>query len=195
MKHSPSSIESPSHQRHEQRKDAGAHQAVWSVAKSDPGQTTEDIKCCARMEKIPGGESKGLCALSSTLESRESWTGPEYSRPKRSESRLCEKIVRFKPDLVFTEKGVSNLAQHFLVKANIAALGRVCKSDNNPIARAVGATIEGRWESGVVAGCGFYIIERIGDEYFSFLVGCESSKACTILLRGPSQRHSHQDRL
>jgi hypothetical protein len=47
-----------------------ALRAVRSVAKSDPGRTTEDIKRCARVEKIPGGESKELCALSSILKSR-----------------------------------------------------------------------------------------------------------------------------
>lgn len=30
--------------------------------------------------------------------------------------RICEDIIRIKPDVVFTEKGVSDLAQHYLVK-------------------------------------------------------------------------------
>ena len=30
--------------------------------------------------------------------------------------KLCEDIIRVKPDVVFTEKGVSDLAQHYLVK-------------------------------------------------------------------------------
>ncbi len=30
--------------------------------------------------------------------------------------KLCEDIIRIKPDVVFTEKGVSDLAQHYLVK-------------------------------------------------------------------------------
>lgn len=30
--------------------------------------------------------------------------------------KICEDIIRFKPDIVFTEKGVSDLAQHYLVK-------------------------------------------------------------------------------
>ena len=30
--------------------------------------------------------------------------------------KLCEDIIRVKPDLVFTEKGVSDLAQHYLMK-------------------------------------------------------------------------------
>ncbi|KAF1382171.1 hypothetical protein PFLUV_G00161680 [Perca fluviatilis] len=49
--------------------------------------------------------------------------------------QICEDIIRLKPDLVFTEKGISDLAQHYLVKANITAIRRVRKSDNNRISR------------------------------------------------------------
>ncbi|KDQ20348.1 hypothetical protein BOTBODRAFT_27769 [Botryobasidium botryosum FD-172 SS1] len=104
---------------------------------------------------------------------------------------MCERIVEFKPDLVFTEKGVSDLAQHYLLKANITALRRVRKSDNNRIARAVGATIVNRVEdlreSDVGTQCGLFYIDKMGDEYFTFLTECKSPKACTILLRGPSK--------
>ncbi|EIW73266.1 T-complex protein 1 subunit gamma [Tremella mesenterica] len=104
---------------------------------------------------------------------------------------MCEKIIEFKPDLVFTEKGVSDLAQHYLLKANITALRRVRKSDNNRIARAVGATIVNRVEdlreSDVGTQCGLFHIDKLGDEYFAFIDECRNPKACTILLRGPSK--------
>ena len=51
--------------------------------------------------------------------------------------KMCDEVMAFKPDLVITEKGVSDLAQHFLVKAGISVLRRVRKSDNNRIARSV----------------------------------------------------------
>jgi T-complex protein 1 subunit gamma len=35
--------------------------------------------------------------------------------------------------------------------------------------------------------CGLFEIEKIGDEYFTFLTKCKSPKACTVLLRGPSK--------
>ncbi|KZT18687.1 T-complex protein 1 [Neolentinus lepideus HHB14362 ss-1] len=106
---------------------------------------------------------------------------------------MVDKILEFKPDLVITEKGVSgtNYAQHFLAKANVSALRRVRKSDNNRIARAVGATIVNRIddlrESDIGTKCGMFHIEKLGDEYFTFLTQCENPKACTILLRGPSK--------
>lgn len=105
--------------------------------------------------------------------------------------RMCDAILQFKPDLVITEKGVSDLAQHYFVKANVSAIRRVRKSDNNRIARAVGATIVNRvediQESDIGTGAGLFEIEKIGDEYFTFITECKNPKACTILLRGPSK--------
>ncbi|KAK8372743.1 hypothetical protein O3P69_019875 [Scylla paramamosain] len=54
---------------------------------------------------------------------------------------LCADILALRPDVVITEKGVSDLAQHYLVKAGVTCLRRVKKSDNNRLARACGATI------------------------------------------------------
>lgn len=96
-----------------------------------------------------------------------------------------------KPDVIFTEKGVSDLAQHYLLKAGITAIRRVRKSDNNRIARACGATIVNRTEelqdSDIGTGAGLFEIKKIGDEYFCFITKCENPKACTILLRGASK--------
>ncbi|KXT16629.1 hypothetical protein AC579_6648 [Pseudocercospora musae] len=104
---------------------------------------------------------------------------------------MCDAIIAVKPDLVITEKGVSDLAQHFFVKNNITALRRVRKTDNNRIARATGATIVNSvydiTERDVGTGCGLFEIEKIGDEYFTFMTRCKNPKACTILLRGPSK--------
>ena len=104
---------------------------------------------------------------------------------------MCDAILAVKPDLVITEKGVSDLAQHFLVKHNVTAIRRVRKTDNNRIARATGATIVNRvddlTESDVGTNCGLFEISKIGDEYFTFLTECKTPKACTILLRGPSK--------
>lgn len=77
------------------------------------------------------------------------------------------------------------------MKANITALRRMRKTDNNRIARATGATIVNRVEdiqdADVGTRCGLFEIEKIGDEYFTFLTKCQDPKACTILLRGPSK--------
>ncbi|SCU97211.1 LANO_0E15456g1_1 [Lachancea nothofagi CBS 11611] len=104
---------------------------------------------------------------------------------------LCEQILSVKPTLVITEKGVSDLAQHYLLKGGCSVLRRTKKSDNNRISRVTGATIVNRVEdlkeSDVGTRCGVFKVELIGDEYFTFLDNCTDPKACTVILRGASK--------
>ena len=104
---------------------------------------------------------------------------------------MCMEIIAFKPDIVITEKGVSDLAQHYLAKANITAFRRLRKTDNNRIARATGATIVSRTdeiqESDLGTKCGLFEMRKIGDDWFAFLEECQDPKACTIVLRGGSK--------
>jgi T-complex protein 1 subunit gamma len=104
---------------------------------------------------------------------------------------LCAQIVAMKPDIVITEKGVSDLAQHYFVKANITAFRRLRKTDNNRVARATGATIVSRadeiQESDIGTKCGLFEVRKIGDEYFAFFEDCKDPGACSILLRGGSK--------
>jgi len=83
------------------------------------------------------------------------------------------------------------LAQHYFIKNNITALRRLRKTDNNRIARAIGATIVNRTdeinETDIGTGCGLFEIKKIGDEYYTFIDHCKNPKACTILLRGASK--------
>ncbi|TFK42872.1 chaperonin Cpn60/TCP-1 family [Crucibulum laeve] len=131
----------------------------------------------------------------------ESQTNMEFSREgdwaraqdieEEQVKALCMKLMEFKPDLVITEKGVSDIAQHIFSQHNVSALRRVRKSDNNRIALATGATIVNRVEdmreADVGVQCGLFNVEKMGDEYFTFLTECSNPKACTILLRGPSK--------
>lgn len=104
---------------------------------------------------------------------------------------LCDQIVAFKPDLVVTEKGLSDLAAHYLSRAGVSAIRRIRKTDNNRIARATGATIVNRVEeiqdSDIGTGAGLFEVLKVGDEFFAYVVECADPKACTILLRGASK--------
>jgi len=104
---------------------------------------------------------------------------------------MVDEILKFKPDVVMTEKGVSDLALHFFVKAGVSVIRRLRKTDNNRIARACGATIVHRpseiKESDVGTDCGLFQVDKIGDEYFTFMVDCKEPKACTVLLRGANK--------
>lgn len=78
---------------------------------------------------------------------------------------MCADLIALQPDLVITEKGVSDLAQHYLVKAGITCIRRVKKSDNNRLARACGATIANRTEElkeeDVGTGAGLFEIKKV----------------------------------
>lgn len=104
---------------------------------------------------------------------------------------LCAQILKFKPDLVITEKGLSDLACHYLSKGGVSAIRRLRKTDNNRIAKACGAVIVNRpdelQESDVGTRAGLFQVKKIGDEFFAYIVECQDPKACTVLLRGPSK--------
>merc|ERR1719331_3622429 len=102
--------------------------------------------------------------------------------------KICDDIIAHKPDLVITEKGVSDLAVHYLVKAGITAVRRLRKTDNNRLAKCCGATIVNKveeiQESDIGLACNLFECKKIGDEWWSYFVECEDPKACTILVRG-----------
>lgn len=94
------------------------------------------------------------------------------------------------------------MAIYYFTQSNVTCLRRVRKTDNNRIARAVGATIVHKpdeiRESDIGTGAGLFEVRKIGDEwvliiysytlrYYSFIEDCKNPKACTILLRGPNK--------
>jgi len=106
--------------------------------------------------------------------------------------RMCAAILKVNPDIVITEKGVSDTAQHYLLKeGNCTVFRRLRKTDNNRVARASGATIVNRpeelQESDVGTLCRKFEVKKIGDDYFTFMTECQDPKACSILLRGASK--------
>lgn len=104
---------------------------------------------------------------------------------------VCDTIASFKPDVVITEKGLSDLAAHYLTKSGISAIRRLRKTDNNRIARACGATIVNRpdeiKESDIGTGAGLFEVSKIGDDFYTFITECKEPKACSIILRGASK--------
>lgn len=106
--------------------------------------------------------------------------------------KMCEHILRVKPDVVITEKGVSDFCQHFLMKGNnVTMIRRIRKTDNNRLARVCGATIAHRpeelQESDVGTMSGLFEVKKIGDDYFTFITESKNPEACSILLRGASK--------
>jgi T-complex protein 1 subunit gamma len=104
--------------------------------------------------------------------------------------KLVNDILKWKPDLVITEKGLSDEAQQIFVRHGVTALRRLRKSINVRVAKTTGATIVTRpeelKESDVGTHCKLFSIDKYGDEYYTTITG-ETPKACTILLRGASK--------
>ena len=153
-------------------------------------------------------ENPRVLLIDSPLEYKkgESQTNVEFSKEtdftktleeERKEVKfLCDNIIRLKPDVVCTEKGVSDLAAHYLQKAGISCIRRIRKTDNNRLAKVTGATIGNRpeelQESDIGTKCGLFEISKIGDEYWAYFVKCQNPKACTIVLRGASKDVLHE---
>lgn len=110
---------------------------------------------------------------------------------EESIKKMCDAIIRVKPDVVFTEKGVSDLAQHFLMKANITAIRRIKRTDSDRLSRICGASVvfepEDIKPEDVGTDAGLFEIKKIGDEYFTFVTESKNPRACTVLLRGASK--------
>ena len=109
---------------------------------------------------------------------------------------LCDQLIELKPDVVVTEKETSDLATHYLQNVNVSVIRLLTKTDNNLLAKVIGAVIENRpeelQESDVGTKCGLFEIKKIGDEYYSYFVKCKEPKACSILLRGASKDVLHE---
>ncbi|GFZ03721.1 TCP-1/cpn60 chaperonin family protein [Actinidia rufa] len=133
---------------------------------------------------------KGENQTNAELVKEEDW-GVLLKMEEEYIENLCMQILKFKPDLVITEKGLSDLACHYFSKAGVSAIRRLRKTDNNRIAKACGAVIVNRpdelQESDVGTGAGLFEVKKIGDEFFAFIVECNDPKACTVLLRGASK--------
>jgi len=136
------------------------------------------------------GESNMNVEITNTDNNNDDW-GTMLRMEEEYVENLCAEIIAFAPDIVITEKGVSDIATHFFHKANITVMRRLRKTDNNRLARATGATIVSRTdeiqESDVGTQCGLFELKKIGDEYFSYFYKCTNPKACTIVLRGGSK--------
>ncbi len=98
-----------------------------------------------------------------------------------------EKIVASGATVVFCQKGIDDLAQHFLAKKGIFAVRRVSQSDMEKLSRATGAKIATKLEDlskDDLGHAGLVEAKRVGDEEMTFVRECKNAKAVTLLIRG-----------
>ncbi|MCE4624779.1 MAG: TCP-1/cpn60 chaperonin family protein [Desulfurococcales archaeon] len=100
---------------------------------------------------------------------------------------MVDKIAEIGADVVITQKGIDEVAQHFLAKHGIMAVRRVKRSDIEKIARATGAKIVTSLRDLKPEDLGYAdLVEerKVGEDKMIFIEGTKEPKAVTILLRG-----------
>lgn len=104
---------------------------------------------------------------------------------------IADKIIDCGCNVLFCQKGIDDVVQHYLSKAGIMAFKRVKNTDVKRIMKATGAELITNIEdlTPECLGKADYIHqERVFDQILTFIEGCEDPKASSILIRG-STRH------
>ncbi|MCJ2519758.1 MAG: TCP-1/cpn60 chaperonin family protein [Candidatus Thermoplasmatota archaeon] len=92
--------------------------------------------------------------------------------------------------VVFGQKGIDDMAQHFLAKEGIYTIRRVKKSDMEKLTKATGGRLVTKIQaiSSADLGTAELVEERkIGNDDMTFVTGCKEAKAVSILLRGGTE--------
>ncbi|HJH32825.1 MAG TPA: thermosome subunit [Methanosarcinaceae archaeon] len=98
-----------------------------------------------------------------------------------------EKAINSGANVIFCQKGIDDLAQHYLSKAGIYAIRRVKKSDMEKLSKATGANIIQSLDEIMDSDLGFAgLVEEndINGPKMTFVTKCQTQKAITIILRG-----------
>src|SRR5919206_1648660 len=104
---------------------------------------------------------------------------------------MVDKIIASGANVVVCQKGIDDIAQHYLAKANILAVRRVKESDMTKMARATGATIVNNLDDLTAKDLGSAeLVEerKVETDKWVFIEGCKHPKSVSILVRGGSQR-------
>ena len=104
---------------------------------------------------------------------------------------MVEKITKIGANVVLCEKGIDDLAQHFLARKGILTVRRIKKSDMEKLAKATGGKIITNLDDVSPTDLGYAnLVEerKIGDDKMTFVEGCKNPKAVTILIRGATER-------
>ncbi len=100
---------------------------------------------------------------------------------------MVRKVKESGANVLITQKGIDDLAQHYLSKEGIYAVRRVKKSDVEKLSKATGAAIASSVDelSPQDLGSADEVEQvKIGEDYLTFVRGCKNPKAVSILVRG-----------
>ncbi|HEX7275367.1 MAG TPA: thermosome subunit beta [Nitrososphaeraceae archaeon] len=104
---------------------------------------------------------------------------------------MVEKIKSSGANVVICQKGIDDIAQHYLAKSDILTVRRVKESDMTKLARATNARVVNSIEdltSNDLGSADLVEERKVETDKWVFVEGCKHPKSVTILIRGGSQR-------
>lgn len=104
---------------------------------------------------------------------------------------MVDKVISAGANILVCQKGIDDLAQHYLSKANVLAVRRVKDSDMAKLSRATGGRIVTNIEELSTNDLGYSkLVEerKVESDKWVFIEGCKNPKALSVLIRGGSQR-------
>jgi len=104
---------------------------------------------------------------------------------------MVDKIHSIGANVVICQKGIDDMAQHFLSKHGILAVRRVKESDMTKLAKATGARITSNIEDISEKDLGAANLvqqKKVESDKWVFIEGCKNPQSVTLLIRGGSQR-------
>jgi thermosome len=104
--------------------------------------------------------------------------------------KMVDKVKKSGANVLVCQKGIDDLAQHFLAKDDIYAVRRAKKSDMEKLAKATGAKIVANLDdlsSRDLGQAGNVEERKIGDDKMTFVTDCKNPKAVSMLIRGSTE--------
>lgn len=103
---------------------------------------------------------------------------------------MVDKVAESGANVLFAQKGIDDLAQHYLSKAGILAVRRVKKSDIEKLARATGANVVTNLEdltADDLGEAGIVEERKVSGEEMIFVEECSVAKSVTLFVRGSTK--------
>ncbi|GFN41496.1 MAG: thermosome subunit [Marine Group I thaumarchaeote] len=104
---------------------------------------------------------------------------------------MVEKIHGVGANVLLCQKGIDDIAQHYLAKHGILAIRRVKESDMTKLAKATGGRVTTNLDDlseKELGSADLVIQKKVESDKWVFIEGCKNPKSVTILIRGGSQR-------
>lgn len=104
---------------------------------------------------------------------------------------MVEKIAKTGANVLICQKGIDDIAQHFLAKKGILTVRRASEKDMEKLSKATGAKMATNLDDLTAQQLGYaQLVEekKIADDKMTFIEGCKDPKAVTILVRGGTER-------